>query len=42
LDSRKFDEEIVPSVEDMATLHLDILAEREGYQNAVSTSRAHF
>ena len=42
LDSRKFEGEIVPSVEDIATLHLDILAEREGYQNASSTSRAHF
>ena len=41
LDFRKFDEEIVPSVEDMATLHLDILAEREDYRNPMSTSRAH-
>ena len=42
LDFRKFDEEIVPSVEDMATLHLDILAEKEGYRNAASISSAHF
>jgi formate dehydrogenase maturation protein FdhE len=33
LDSRKFDGEIIPPVEDIATLHLDILAEREGYKN---------
>ncbi|HIE30018.1 TPA: formate dehydrogenase accessory protein FdhE [Candidatus Poribacteria bacterium] len=42
LDSRKFDGEIVPSVEDIATLHLDILAEGENYQNVALTSAAHF
>lgn len=33
LEERKFDEEIVPSVEHIATLHLDILAAKEGYRN---------
>jgi formate dehydrogenase maturation protein FdhE len=33
LDSRKFDGEIVPSIEYIATLHLDILAKGEGYKN---------
>jgi len=33
LDSRKFNGEIFPSVEGIATLHLDILAEGEGYKN---------
>ncbi|MBM3237465.1 formate dehydrogenase accessory protein FdhE [Candidatus Poribacteria bacterium] len=31
-DSRKFDGEIIPPVEDIATLHLDILAAGEGYK----------
>ena len=39
LDFREFDEEIVPFVEDMATLHLDILAEKEGYQKEAYDSK---
>ena len=42
LDSRKSQGEIVPAVEDIATLHLDILAEGEGYQSTASTLRANF
>ena len=32
VDSRVVSHEVVPAVEDMATLHLDIIAEEEGYK----------
>lgn len=32
VDSRKISHEIVPAVEDIATLHLDVVAEEEGYK----------
>jgi FdhE protein len=32
VDSREISHEIVPVVEDIATLHLDMVAEEEGYE----------
>jgi FdhE protein len=35
IDLRELGEEIVPLVEDIATLHLDMIAEKEGYKRGI-------
>jgi FdhE protein len=38
VDTEELEEEIIPAVEDMGTLHLDILAKKEGYTREVPPS----
>jgi len=38
IDTKEIGEEVIPLIEDIGTLHLDILAQKEGYKKEGKTS----